>query len=151
MPISPLYHTPPAHTKPTPGVFIGAAWLGWTLGVCGCPPGPAQTVGGLRLHLRLRVGLRLSHSDNLSSHIPTIAHGKAGWRARCRGVMCCAIALCVYTSPKHTYWEVLSNSGAKTTPMNFTRIHCHRPERIIRSRIYSESKRARAGWRWRRG
>ena len=66
----PLYHTPPAHTKPTPGVFIGAAWLGWTLGVCGCPPGPAQTVGGLRLHLRLRVGLRLSHSDNLSSHIP---------------------------------------------------------------------------------
>ena len=38
--------------------------------MCGCPPGPAQTVGGLRLHLRLRVGLRLSHSDNLSSHIP---------------------------------------------------------------------------------
>ena len=70
MPMMPLYHTPPAHTKPTPGVFIGAAWLGWTLGVCGCPPGPAQTVGGLRLHLRLRVGLRLSHSDNLSSHIP---------------------------------------------------------------------------------
>ena len=70
----PLYHTPPAHTKPTPGVFIGAAWLGWTLGVCGCPPGPAQTVGGLRLHLRLRVGLRLSHSENLSSHIPIIPH-----------------------------------------------------------------------------
>ena len=62
MPMMPLYHTPPAHTKPTPGVFIGAAWLGWTLGVCGCPPGPAPTVGGLRLHLRLRVvGLRLSH------------------------------------------------------------------------------------------
>ena len=97
----PLYHTPPAHTKPTPGVFIGAAWLGWTLGVCGCPPGPAQTVGGLRLHLRLRVGLRLSHSDNLSSHIPTsndvqkmrlllwgIPDGTAPWqpRAGTRGV-----------------------------------------------------------------
>ena len=82
----------------------------------------------------------------LCQTLSTIHSKYARWCVRCPGVLSCTTALRVYISTKHTHWAILSKFGAKITPTNFTRIHYYSSLGIIRSRIYSKSKRARAGW-----